>query len=490
MTKAGALSRSFLWAASGTVLQTGAQVIALIALARLLSPYEFGVATIATLVTQLCLAFAEFGVAPFIVQFPALSPTLIGTGFQLSCGFGLVAAIAIWFLAPLLEAVVGVEELTAAIRLLAVVFLIRGWSSVQESLCQRELDFRFLARVDGWSFGLGYAVVSVACAMSGLSYWSVIFGQIGQVILRAVLLSLKHPRLSKLPWSIQDGRIIIRFGIGQTFARFGSYVGSQADSYVVATFIGVVPTGLYGRANQLVTMPSFYIGQVFDKFVFPVIARLQSDTARLKNAYLMAIGGASLISIPLAVLTWLFADAGVGVILGKQWVAAVAVVQILALAIPFRMLHKVSDPTARALGATYSRAWRQWLFAATVFFLGYFLRESGIEGVALAVVIAAILDAVLMVSLCRKMASVATSEILVAIVPSARVAGIILMLGGAVRALGVFLELSQILILICGIVLGLGMVVFIIGRSPRVLLGKGGQELVRLVRADLRSAIG
>ena len=74
--------------------------------------------------------------------------------------------------------------------------------------------------------------------------------------------------------------------------------------------------------------------------------------------------------------------------------------KILAVAIPFRMLHKVSDPTARALGATYSRAWRQWLFAGLVLFGALLLQDYGLKGVAWAVVGATALDAILMVSLC------------------------------------------------------------------------------------------
>ncbi|QOJ32013.1 MAG: lipopolysaccharide biosynthesis protein [Gammaproteobacteria bacterium] len=489
MTKPGTLSRSFLWATSGTVLQTGAQLIALVALARLLTPFEFGVATIATLVTQLCLAFSEFGVAPFIVHSATLSPSLLGSGFLLSCLFGIGVAVVVWLMAPLLGQLTGVEVLIPAIRVLSVVFLIRGWSAVQESLCQRELDFRFLARVDGWSFGIGYAVVAVGCAMSGLSYWSVIIGQIGQAAIRAALLGARHRNLSALPSSFADGKQILKFGVGQTFARFGSYVGSQADSYLVAAFIGVVSTGHYGRANQLVTMPSFYIGQVFDRFVFPVIARLQGDTIRLPKAYLMAVSGASLISVPMAVLTWLFADAGVSVILGKQWSAAVAVVQILALAVPFRMLHKVADPTARALGATYTRAWRQWLFAAMVFSLGFVLLSLGINGVAWAVVVSTMLDAMLMTYLCCRLADVSIAEVLRALVPATRIGMAALVLGGATHAVGVAIDIGSAAVLLSGVGIGGVLLAFVFSKNTGVLLGRDGEQLISVVRSDIRSAL-
>ncbi|TFG89424.1 MAG: hypothetical protein E4H16_03670 [Candidatus Atribacteria bacterium] len=78
-------------------------MVSLAVLSRLLSPYEFGVVSIAVLVTQLSLVFSEFGVGPCVVQRQMLSDEFLGTAFRLSCLFGMVVAIGIWITAPTLS---------------------------------------------------------------------------------------------------------------------------------------------------------------------------------------------------------------------------------------------------------------------------------------------------------------------------------------------------------------------------------------------------
>ena len=324
-----------------------------------------------------------------------------------------------------------VPGLTPVLRLYCIVFLVKSWSAVQEALCQRDLDFRFLARADGWSFGIGYTVVSITCAWLGMSYWSIVAGHLAQALLKAAFVAYRHPGLSLMPWTTIEMRRILSFGVGQTLSRLGSYLGSQADSFVVASTLGVAPIGYYGRANQLVTMPAFYIGQVFDNVVFPAVARVQDNRTKVASAYELAIAGVSAISVPMAVGGYLLADLLVTVLLGPGWDPVGTVVKILAVAIPFRLLHKVSDPTARALGATYSRAWRQWLFAGLVLFGALFLQNYGLKGVAWAVVGAAALDAILMVSLCCELSHLGKARVGQALIPAIRIG--VRHLGGDIR---------------------------------------------------------
>ena len=418
------------WAAASSAAQVGCQVIALVVLARLLSPYEFGVVSAAALVTQLAMIFSEFGVGPYLVQRPQLAPATIGTCYLASCAVGALMAALLWLGAPLLALVLHVAELRLVLRAYAVVFVIMGAAAVPDALLQRELNFRYLAHADAVSFALGYAGVSIVCALAGFSYWSIVIGHLSQAGIRAIMVIARHPHVARSAGSLAELRSLVSFGGGQTLSRLAAFIASQADGFVVTSRLGVAAIGYYGRANQLVTMPTAQLGQLFDKVIFPTVARIQHDRSRSATAYCAAVTIICLLSLPLLVLMWMLAPQIVHVALGSQWDAVVDPVRILALAIPLRLLHKVSDPTARALGANYSRAWRQGLFALSVIALSLVLYRYGLTAVVWGVVAAAALDAFLMVWLCASLTGLTAPRLVRATFPGAGAAALMALLAG------------------------------------------------------------
>jgi PST family polysaccharide transporter len=418
------------WATAGSAAQVSCQVIALVVLARILTPYEFGVVSAAALVTQLSMIFCEFGVGPYVVQRAQLEAATVGTCHLASCCLGLLIAGCLWLSSPLIAQLLHVPELQGVLRAYAAVFLALGASAVHEALLQRELNFKFLARADAVSFALGYAGVSIGCALAGLSYWSIVIGHVSQAAIRSVMIIARYPQVARAPLSRKELRPLLRFGGGQTLSRLASFVASQADGFVVTARLGVAAIGYYGRANQLVTMPAAQVGQIFDKVIFPTVARIQQDRTRAASAYRTAVTAVCLLSLPLSVLIWMLGEPIVHVALGSQWDAAVEPMKILALAIPFRLIHKVSDPTARALGATYSRAWRQGLFALSVILLALVLSRYGLSAIAWGVLAAAALDAALMVWLCCALTALPAAQLLRAMLPGVRATAVAALLAG------------------------------------------------------------
>jgi PST family polysaccharide transporter len=419
------------WAAAGSIAQLGSQVLAIAVLARVLTPAEFGVVSAAALITQLALIFSEFGVGPYVVQRLQLAATAIGTCHVVSCCLGAAVAAVLWMSAPLLAHALQVPELRLVLRAYAAVFVVAGAAAVHDALLQRELDFRFLARADAVSFSIGYTGLSIVCALLGFSYWSIVIGHLSQAIIRSIMVIARHPHVARSPVSLAELRPLVRFGGGQTLSRLANYLAAQADGFIVTARLGVTAIGYYGRANQLVTMPAVQLGQIFDKVLFPAVARIQQDRSRSATAYGRAVTAVCLLSLPLSAFAWILGESIVHVALGSQWEAAVHPMRILALAIPFRLIHKVSDPTARALGATYARAWRQAVFALSVVLLALSLSRYGLAAVAWGVVVASILDAALMVWLCCALTGFSARQLVRAVAPGARSGTAAALLAGA-----------------------------------------------------------
>jgi PST family polysaccharide transporter len=119
---------------------------------------------------------------------------------------------------------------------------------------------------------------------------------------------------------------------------------------------------------------------------------------------------------------WLFAPEIVDLWLGPQWVATVAPLRILSIAILFRTSYKLSDSVVRATGAVYRRAWRQGVYAGLVIGGSILGAQNGVAGVAAAVLVAVIANFVMMAHLALGESGGRTRDFVASHIPGLRLA--------------------------------------------------------------------
>jgi O-antigen/teichoic acid export membrane protein len=376
-----ALSGMF-WTAWGSGASAALRIVVLVALARLLSPVDFGVVGAGLVVITLSTTVSQLGLGPALVQRPTLAPVHIQTAFVASALLGLGLAGLLWLSAPLVAGFFHMAGLEGVLRWLSLLFPLRGIATVAENLLQRDLRFQFLANAEVLTYGLGYGLLGIVLAWVGWGMWSLVAAQLAQTLLYAgALLTARPPRLRPAPsWA---GFVdLMSFGGGFTAARLANALADQGDNLVVGRTLGAGALGLYTRAFQLMVVPASLFGNILDRVLFPTMARCQHDLVRLAAAYHRGCAAVALAMLPVSVVLLVLAPEIVVVAFGPRWLGVVPPFQIFAVGIMFRTSYRMSDSLARATGAVYRRAWRQMLFAGLVVGCAWVGSRWGITGVA------------------------------------------------------------------------------------------------------------
>ena len=474
---------SMAWAAWGSGATAGLKVLVLILLTRLLSPADFGVVSAALIVVGFSLAFSQLGMGPALVQRPVLEPRHVSTAFFASTGFGFLVAIVIWLLAPRIAGFFRMDQLTPIVRVLAVLFPIAGLSSVAENLTLRDMRFRLLANTDVVTYTVGYAVVGVGLALAGFGPWALVWAQITQALLRAMILLRASPPGFRPAPSWASFRDLMGFGMGLSAARLGVILANQADNLVVGRWLGAVALGLYSRAYQLMSVPTALLGDVFDKVLFPTMSRVQDDPRRLTSAYLRGTAVVCLVTLPSGVVAALLAPELVAVAFGSRWQALVPPFQVLALGMMFRTSYRMSDSLSRATGRVYRRAWRQALYAGLVFLGAWVGQRHGITGVAVGVLGALFINYLLM-------AQLGLSVLRIPWLTFARVQlpalWLTILVGGVTLATAAgarHLALHPLPSLLLGMVAAAGTTLLAAWFAPTIVLGEHGMRMRDTLRA-------
>lgn len=376
------------WTTLAMVTNVGFNLGYTAVMARLLAPSAFGLIAMAQIAIRFLSYFAQLGVSPALVQKPELSERDIRAAFTLSVGINALLFALMWLLAPLAAGFFNTPEVTPILRGLSTAFLFSGFSVISLGLLRRNLKFKQLAVVEITSYILGYGVVGIGSALQGYGVWSLVFAVIGQ---EAVTLALSYAfvRHSLRPvFAWVDIRHFLHYGGKYSVIGFLEYIGANVDSLLIGRWYGETALGFYNRAQMLVKLPMHHIGTAITKVLFPVLSSAQNDKHKLAHAYLAGwvLLGSLAASISLALIP--AASDAVLTLLGPQWTAAIPIVEIAALAVPFAFLTVLSGIVCDAQGLLWPKLAIQSL---TLLMLGiaiYALRDEGALGFAKAMVIA------------------------------------------------------------------------------------------------------
>jgi O-antigen/teichoic acid export membrane protein len=397
------------WTYLSLIVQGIVKVAVIFILARLLGPREFGLLGYALMCTTFLERVAQLGVGPALVQRRDLDGDVLRTAQILGVGSGVLSMVAIYSGSELVASFFSEPELQAILRVLSLGCFIEALSIISDALLQRELRFREIMIAETIAYFVSMGVIAIGLAYLGLGVWALVLAT----------LSLKVIRV----WSARHARHLVRLSLGFSLGRLFNFFSLQGDNFVVGRILGVDALGMYTRAYQLMTLPAMYVGQIFERVMFPAMARNQDSSDRLRSQFLFSLEAIGLISLPAGVLMYLLGHEIIIVGFGDRWEPVVPVLSVLSFGVFFRTAYKCSDTVVRSRGAVYNYALRQGIYTLLVVSGAWCgAKLAGLHGVAIGVVGAIALNYCSMTLVSKEIARVSWRELLAAHLPGVNMA--------------------------------------------------------------------
>jgi PST family polysaccharide transporter len=122
---------------------------------------------------------------------------------------------------------------------------------------------------------------------------------------------------------------MLRFGGTITLNGLVVYVAYNVEKVLLGRFWGPDALGIYGRAYQLINIPTDNLNSAIGGVAFSAMSRLQNDPIRLKSYFLRGYSLVISLTVPITIFCALFADDIVLVILGPRWTEAAVIFRLL-----------------------------------------------------------------------------------------------------------------------------------------------------------------
>jgi O-antigen/teichoic acid export membrane protein len=316
------------WSGVAQLLQQVLQFAISIALARLLSPLEFGVFGMAVVFAGLFMTVADLGLGSALVQSrhadPGWPPPVLLASMLAAGAF----AAALLGIGTLLAALYREPQVLGLTRILAIGVFLSGVSAVPRAALLRGLDVGPLALVELASLVVGGAV-GCGLAMTGfgaasLAWQSVATAAAGLLLLLAV--SARRPRPPVRRGALAE---LWRFGLPLTGFNTLNFLVRNGDNFLVGRYIGAPALGIYARAYGLMLLPIQAVSGAVGRVAFPMLSRLSADTGELKASYLRAVRLVAFFTFPAMAGLLVTADHFVLTTYGPDWRGVVPILRVL-----------------------------------------------------------------------------------------------------------------------------------------------------------------
>jgi O-antigen/teichoic acid export membrane protein len=322
-------------------------------LARVLTPADFGLVTIATVAAGLLAGLSEVGLGAMVIRRGAEDEHFVDSIFWLSVGLAAALTAAGGMLAVPMARLLEADAAAPMVFFASATVAINLVAGVPRGILDLNLRFGTNSALKFSTYAASSVVAITLASGTSLGAWSILWGRFVDST-AGVFLALWYagyrPRL-RFRW--ESVRHELRFGAGYLATYLCSYAAKNADYWFVARAAGTDALGLYYIAFVLPQIVRQRMTWAFERALFPVLSRTRDEASRLARAYCEAVETVPLITFPILAGLSVTAAEVTSVAFGADWLGAVNAMRVLTLAAAVETVAVPSRPIFLTVGQTW-----------------------------------------------------------------------------------------------------------------------------------------
>lgn len=324
-------------------------------LARLLSPNDFGVIAISTVMIAFFSMFSDMGIGTAIVQNKKLTSEDLDSIFSFTVFSGLILSVIFFGCSNAVAFFYGNELLKPICRILSLNLLFASLNIVPNALILKEKRFKFIA-IRSFVLHVLCGILAVLAAYNGFGVYALLIAPVVTSISVFFINFRENPRnlVFKIDWGAL--KKIYSFSVFQFLFSFLNYFSRNIDKLIVGRFFSLKDLGYYEKSYRLMLMPLDYVTFLLSSVMHPVLSSLQDNYAELAGKYNKIINFLAFFSFTIGAFCFFAAADLILFVFGDQWGPAVPVFKIFSISLPLQMLLSTTGSIYQSAGKT------NWMF--------------------------------------------------------------------------------------------------------------------------------
>lgn len=304
-------------------------IVATMLLARLLTPAEVGVYSVAMALLALAATVRDMGAGNYLLQEKELTTDRIRAVWAVQLGLGTALALLVAGLSQPAAWFYDEPRMRDILLLLALTYLINPFGSLTYAALMRDMRYDAVA-VMRFSSSLSGALVSVWLAWRGHGPISLAWGSLCATAVNAGVATLFRPK--HFPWlpGLKELRRVLGFGTRLTSASIMNSVATAAPEFLLGKMQSLAAAAYFSRANGLVNLFSRLVTDAVYPVALSLFSRESREGKALAEPFLRSLSYITVLSWSFCLTLVFVAHPAVRVLYGPQWDESVALTRWLA----------------------------------------------------------------------------------------------------------------------------------------------------------------
>jgi O-antigen/teichoic acid export membrane protein len=338
------------------VWRSGAQAVAQLVtwastfiVIRLLDPSDYGLFAM----TQVVLVFLNlmngYGFANALVRAESATRTQYRQVFGMLLLLNGALAAGQLLMAPVAAAYFRQPMVADLLRVQALLYLATPFLALPHAILGRRMEFRLPAQIQ-LGAAAASAATAVACAWAGWGVWTLVAAPFAYFYVQAIGLTWAARAFMLPSFRFAGAGPLFGYGWAMILVQFLWFVQAQADVFIAGRALPAHDLGLYTTSLFLTQILAAKFVPPLNEVAFAAYSRLQGERGAVQTAFLKSVRLIMLVALPFYFGLAVTAEPFVLTFLGDKWAETVALVPVLALAMPLMTLQILFAPATNAIG--------------------------------------------------------------------------------------------------------------------------------------------
>lgn len=335
------------WTTASTVIRAALQLLQVAVLARFLSPADYGLMAMVTVVLSYAALFSDMGLSTAFVQRQQISHEERSSLYWLSVAVGAVLMLLVMAISPLAALFFKEPHLKPLMLLVATNFLAIALGQQLRMDAEKFLNFRPVALIEIFAGLVGFAV-AVLTAWLDWGVYALVVAAMTSAWLAMILSWLVLAQGWRPAWRLRWREVswFVQFGGAMVLNNVINHINVTIDLIVGGRMLGASELGLYSVPRNLTLQVQGMVNPIFTRVGFPLIATIQHDKELVKQVYLKTMNMTASVNAPLYVAIAVFAPEIVELLFGPNWRDASPLMRVLAI---WGLLRSFGNPVGSLL---------------------------------------------------------------------------------------------------------------------------------------------
>jgi O-antigen/teichoic acid export membrane protein len=343
------VSAGFGWLAVGQYSNRLLGMLSTLVLAKLLTPADFGLVAIASMMIELIQILKDMGLGEAVVFIKRDDRRTLNTAHTILVGYHLLLFVLLAAASPFVAAFYDAPVLRPVIVLMASSLVLNSLRSVPIAVIRKNLAYRALVVPDVAS-NLSGSVLAIGLAFAGAGVWSLVAKTLVQGVISLLLLQAVLPYRPRFEFYRPAAVELFHYGKFIVGASIMLVVLYNIDKIFVSRIAGIAALGAFELAVRIAELPARQVSTLVGAVMFPVFSKLDRSSSDLRVMFLRTLKYTASVTLPGSICLSVFGPELVSWIYGPTWQQLGAALRVLALYAAIRSLSAIIHDLMKASG--------------------------------------------------------------------------------------------------------------------------------------------